>query len=90
MKVDPAAMVPLTFVPAFPTYPPETAWMRQPKTDIPGLVLSQHGHGRVAFLPADVDRRYAREHLPDHALLLANVIRWAAAQPCRLPCLVPA
>jgi hypothetical protein len=29
-------------------------------------------------MPADIDRRYAKEHLPDHANLLANVIRWAA------------
>ena len=35
--------MPLTFVPPFPTYPPETSWMRQPTTDIPGLVLSEHG-----------------------------------------------
>jgi hypothetical protein len=78
LKVDANAIVPLTFVPPFPTYPPETAWMRQPKTDIPGLVLSERGKGRVAYMPADVDRRYAREHLPDHARLLANVVRWAA------------
>ncbi len=78
LAVDPSATVPLTFVPPFPTYPPETAWMRQPKTAIPGLVLSEHGPGRVAYLPADIDRRYAREHLPDHAALLANVVRWAA------------
>ena len=76
IKVDAAAVVPLTFVPPFPTYPPETSWMREPRTDIPGLVLSQHGKSRVAFMPADIDRRYAREHLPDHARLLANVIRW--------------
>jgi hypothetical protein len=31
-------------------------------------------------MPADIDRRYASEHLPDHARLLANVIRWAADQ----------
>lgn len=78
LKVHPAATVPLTFVPAFPTYPPETSWMRVPKTDVAGLVLSQHGKSRVAFMPADIDRRYAREHLPDHAALLANVVRWAA------------
>ena len=71
-------MVPLTFVPPFPTYPPETAWMRQPTSDIPGLVLSERGQGRVAYMPADIDRRYAREHLPDHSRLLANVVRWAA------------
>jgi hypothetical protein len=34
--------------------------------------------GRAAFLPADLDRRYARERLPDYADLLANVVRWAA------------
>ena len=75
--VDADAIVPLTFVPPFPTYPPETSWMRQPKTDIPGLVLSEHGASRVAYMPADIDRRYAREHLPDHARLIANVVRWA-------------
>jgi hypothetical protein len=72
-KLDSGVTVPLTFVPAFPVYPPETSWMRQPKTDIPGLILK----GRVAFLPADIDRRYSRESLPDYADLLANIIRWA-------------
>lgn len=75
MQVDRGAQVPLTFIPPFPIYPPETSWMRQPKTDIPGMILN----GRVAFLPADVDRRYARESLPDYGNLLANVVRWAAA-----------
>ena len=55
--------------------------MRQPTTDIPGLVLSDTATLRVAYMPADIDRRYAREHLPDHAMLLANVIRWAAVRP---------
>jgi len=79
LRLDNArAIVPLTFVPPFPTYPPETAWMRQPATSIPGLVLSERGRSRIAFMPTDIDRRYAREHLPDHGDLLANVIRWAA------------
>ena len=80
LKVDAGALVPLTFVPPFPTYPPETAWMRQPTTDIPGLVLSERGQSRVAYMPADIDRRYAGEHLPDHARLLANIVRWAAGE----------
>jgi hypothetical protein len=79
LRLADGAVVPLTYVPSFPTYPPETAWMRQPVTDVPGLVLSEHGKSRVAFMPADIDRRYAGLHLPDHANLLANVIRWAAA-----------
>ncbi len=78
LRVDADAAVPLTLVPAFPTYPPETAWMREPRSGIPGLVVSQRGASRIAYMPADVDRRYAREHLPDHAVLLANIMRWAA------------
>ena len=80
LKVDDGALVPLTFVPPFPTYPPETAWMRQPTTDIPGLVLSEHGQSHIAYMPADLDRRYAREHLPDHARLIANIVRWTAGE----------
>jgi hypothetical protein len=74
MKLDAGTTVPLTFIPPFPVLPPETSWMRQPKTDIPGLVLN----GRVAFLPAEIDRLYSRDNLPDHAALLANLVRWAA------------
>jgi hypothetical protein len=74
LKLDRGVMVPLTFVPPFPVLPPETSWMRQPKTEIPALVLN----GRVAFLPAEIDRLYSRDNLPDHAALLANLVRWAA------------
>ncbi len=74
LRTSAGGVVPLTFVPEFPIYPPETAWMRQPKTDIPGLVLK----GRVAYLPADIDRRFFRDNLPDHGNLLANLVRWAA------------
>lgn len=74
LRLEASVTVPLTFVPPFPIYPPETAWMRQPTTDIPGLVLK----GRVAFLPADIDRRYSRDPLPDYANLLRNIVEWAA------------
>ncbi len=53
--------------------------MRVAKTDVPALVLSEHSSGaRVAFLVADLDRRYALANHPDHAHLLANLVRWAA------------
>ncbi len=79
LRVDGSAQVLMTFVPPFPVYPPETAWMRVPKTEIPGLVLNTTPRGaRVAFLPADLDRRFAQDNLPDHGTLLANLIRWAA------------
>ena len=79
LKLNAGTKVLLTFVPAFPIYPPETSWMRQPKTDVPGLILNAApGGARVAFLPADLDRRFARDYLPDHGDLLANIVRWAA------------
>ena len=74
LRVDSGAVIPLTFVPPFPIFPPETSYMRVPKTDIPGLVLK----GKVAYLAADIDRRFARDGLPDHGDLLANLVRWAA------------
>src|SRR5205823_7330229 len=79
LRLVPPAEVLLTFVPPFPVYPPESVWMREPRTDIPGLIVNDKpGHGRVAFLPADLDRRFARDNLPDHADLLANIVRWVA------------
>jgi Hypothetical glycosyl hydrolase 6 len=79
LRVDDGAVVPLTLVPEFPVYPPETAWMREPDSKLPGLVLNEGaGGGRVAYLAADLDRRYLRELMPDHANLLANLVRWAS------------
>ncbi len=83
MTTEPEVTIPLTFVPSFPIYPPETSWMRTPKTDIPGLVLSTRGSARVAYMPADIDRRFGRDNLPDHGNLLANICRWVAAD--RIP-----
>jgi hypothetical protein len=72
--------IPATFVPPFPIYPPELAWMRQPHSDVPALVLhTPSGGGRVAYLAADLDRCFGRDNLPDHADLLANLARWVVA-----------
>ena len=80
LVVDAGAAVPLTFMPAIPNMPVESAWMRVPETGIPGLVLRDTPEGgRVAYMPADIDRRFSRENQPDHGDLLANIVRWAAA-----------
>ena len=55
LKVDTGTVVPITFVPQFPVYPPETAWMRQPVTDIPGILIRENANGgKVIFVPADI------------------------------------
>jgi hypothetical protein len=78
ISMSPASQVLLTFIPSFPVYPPETAWMRQADSDIPGLVVGETGYGgRFAYLAADLDRCYARYHLPDHARILGNLVKWA-------------
>src|SRR4051812_20801905 len=78
LKLDNGVTVPLTFIPSFPGFPPEVSWIRQPKTDVPGLVLNEKGASKIAYFPADIDSRYGKDHLPDHADLLANTVRWAA------------
>ncbi len=80
-RVDPGAEVLMTFIPEFPIYPPETAWMRKPVTDIPGLILNRTpGGSRIAFMPADLDRQFGKYNLPDHGNLLANLIRWISKE----------
>ena len=84
VRTDEGAQVLATLVPPFPIYPPETAWMRRPESGVPALVVNESAGGRVAYLPADVDRCFGRSHHPDHAALLANAVRWAAAEPMPL------
>jgi hypothetical protein len=79
LRVEEGSVVPLTLVPEFPVYPPETAWMRETDSKLPGLVVNETaGGGRIAYLAADLDRRYFRELMPDHANLLANLVRWTS------------
>lgn len=52
--------------------------MRVPRTEIPGLVIREQNGARIAYLPADIDRRYEHGNIPDHGDLLANLVRWAA------------
>ncbi|MBE7170279.1 MAG: beta-galactosidase [Williamsia sp.] len=79
LRVDAGAEVLFTYIPQFPTYPPEKAYMREPKTTIPGIIVRNHNKGgRIVFLPADIDKQFGRFNHPDHGNLLANIIRWTA------------
>jgi hypothetical protein len=74
------AQVLLTYVPPRPAFPPEAVWLREDKTDIAGLVVNERADGsRVAYLAADLDRRYGRDNISDIGTLLANIVRWAAS-----------
>jgi hypothetical protein len=82
VRAEAGAEAPLTFVPDSPQSPPENVWMREPRTEIPGLVLgARDGRGRVAYLPADLDRCFGRDRIPDHGRLIANLVRWVSRRP---------
>ncbi len=81
LAVDAGCEALATFVPALPYMPPESVWMREPRTNVPALVTrTLSGGGRIVVIAADLDRRFARDNLPDHGNLLANAVRWAARE----------
>ena len=84
VRAEAGAEVALTFVPDSPQSPPENVWMREPRTTIPALVLTAAGRGRVAYSSVDIDRCFARDRIPDHGRLLANLVRWASRRPMPL------
>ena len=43
LTIDPSAKVLATFIPPFPSSPPEISYMRTPHTDIPAIVLNEIG-----------------------------------------------
>lgn len=41
VSVDGDVEVLATFIPDFPIYPPETSWMREPRTDLPAITVKE-------------------------------------------------
>ncbi len=80
VTVDNDVEVLATFVPDFPIYPPETSWMRQPRTDIAAITVRETGFGgKAVWFVADLDRCFARDENYEHARLIGNAVRWAIA-----------
>jgi hypothetical protein len=78
VAVDAGTEVLATFIPDFPIYPPETAFMRTFRTDLPAIAVRQGpAGGKLVWLVADLDRCFAREEQFEHALIIANAVRWA-------------
>ena len=72
-------MVTMTFIPPFPSLPVDENYIREDKLDSPGLIVGNFGQGRVAFMPADFDRRLGLDPIIDHHALMTNVFKWALA-----------
>jgi hypothetical protein len=67
------------YIMPFPIFPPEFSWIREVRDDMSTILAGKLASGsRVVYFPADIDRCYGRERLPDHGRLLANAVSWAA------------
>lgn len=78
VSVDAGTEVLATFIPDFPIYPPETSWMRKPRTDLAAVTAcTAPSGGKLVWFVADLDRCFARDESFEHALLLANAVSWA-------------
>ena len=68
---------PVTLIPSYPDLPMEKVYVRQPRTDVPQVFLSQSGSGRVVYFPWDIDRTFWEVLSPDHLKLMRNAVVWA-------------
>jgi hypothetical protein len=64
----------LTLIPPAMFGPPEKVWADKSETNIPGLVVSDVGNGRLAYLPWDIGALYYRHSSPAHAGLLVDLV----------------
>ena len=75
------ALQPLgSYIPAFPIYPPEFSWIREKSGEAAVYAGELESGSRVVYFPADIDRCYARYHIPDHRRLLEGAVRWAGRE----------
>ena len=78
VAVDDGVEVLATYIPDFPIFPPETSWMRQPRTTLPAITARSAPSGaKLVWLVADLDRCFARDENAEHAQIIANAVRWA-------------
>jgi Hypothetical glycosyl hydrolase 6 len=74
LELEPIERPILTLIPTAMFGPPEKVWSDKTETTVPGLVLAQHGKGRVAYIPWDIGSLYYRHSSESHAGLIADVV----------------
>jgi hypothetical protein len=65
---------PLTFIPPSMYGPPELVHVDWKDTTSPGLVVQEHGQGKVAWLPWEIGALYYRHSSEAHARLMRDLI----------------
>ncbi len=74
LELKPLAKPLLTLIPPAMFGPPEKVWTDKVETDKPGLLLAEHGQGKMAFVPWDVGGLYYRHSSQGHGGLMADLI----------------
>jgi hypothetical protein len=74
VEMPPAAKPLLTLIPPSMFGPPEKVHIDRVDTDKPGLLMAEHGKGKVAYIPWDIDGLYYRHSSPGHAGLIADLV----------------
>jgi hypothetical protein len=64
----------LTLIPPAMFGPPEKVWVDKVETQMPGLVISDYGKGKIAYLPWDIGGLYYRHSSQGHSGLMTDVI----------------
>ena len=80
----------MTYVPPFPRIPIDVVYPSIERTTLPGLMVGTFGQGRVAYMPADFDRRYGIDPITDHRAILENLFAWATGPAVQLRIVGPA
>ncbi len=75
------APAPLTQIPFYPDLPMEEVYPRVERTETPEIYLREVAHGRVVYIPWDLDRVFWEVLALDHSLLLRNTVEWATDEP---------
>ena len=68
------AKSPLTLIPPAMFGPPEKVWANKTETDKPGLLLTEYGDGRLAYIPWNIGALYYKHSSPTHAGLIADLV----------------
>ena len=74
LELPPVTPPALTLIPAAMFGPPEKVWSDKVESSVPGLVIADHGQGRLAYVPWDLGGLYYRHSSQGHAALVADVI----------------
>lgn len=84
VKAHGTAGAPIVTVPSYPDLPMEEVYVREGSPELPAVFQTTHGKGRAVYFPFNIDATFAEVQHPDHGILIANAVKWAARREAPL------